>query len=459
MMSERKSRNNRGNIVKRWVHIYSILFVLVSLLPAQKPVTIIVMGDNRQSSHFGEQTIAFRKTMKMILAENPDYIFHTGDFIRGYTNDMQVVEEWYDEWNRLVAPIKDRLFIAPGNHDIWSPASFEVYQKKIGKTYFSKDIGNAHLVLLNSWLPGEENRIGDEQMKWLEQDLQKAKDSKFRFVFTHSPAYPFGPHKGNSLDKYPLQRDRFVALLQKYNVDVLFCGHEHLYNDRMIGSVRQIITGGAGSDLYGKRRDGAFYHYIRLTLTENKYQIETVSVEDPLNYALDYLQKRKRASKAIPMLEHIKNEYPESNDIYAYLGIAYEKTGNIPGADHYFDEFLSRRGYSSRAFRFMLDEMKRYKAAKRSVEIVGKSAEKNPDSFDLNLLYARELILNGKPQTGLEKLDQLALKHSDPQIDYYKGVAYEKLAGEFYRKVIETDEKNPLVKKAKKRLKSIKYAQ
>lgn len=444
------------NVLKAIVLTLSLLLLSAA---AQKPVKIIIMGDNRQQSHNGEQTIAFRKTIKMVAAENADYVLHTGDFIRGYTSDMSLVEKWYDEWQHLTAPIADRLHIAAGNHDIWSPASFEVYKKKIGKTYYSKDIGPAHLILLNSWLPDAPNQISGQQFEWLEKDLKTAQNKKFIFVFIHSPAYPVGPHIGSSLDEYPKQRDRLWNLLKQYKVNVLFCGHEHLYNDQTRDNIRQIITGGAGSNLYGKKRDGAFYHYLRMTVTEKDYNIETVLVEDPMELAQDYLEKRKSASRAIPLLEIIRKEFPESADVYAYLGIGYEKMKNYAQADEQFAKFLKKRNYDPRAFKFMFEEMEDYDADGREGELIRNALKINPDEPALHLVYAHRLLLDNKVNEAEGQLQKLLQNDPDNvEVIYNLGLVHELRAKEFYDKIRKIDPEGPLAEKARKRIKYIKRA-
>ena len=41
-----------------------------------------------------------------------------------------------------------------------------------------------------------------------------------------------------------------MTLFETYDVDVVFTGHIHMYNETVINGVRYVITGGAGASLY-----------------------------------------------------------------------------------------------------------------------------------------------------------------------------------------------------------------
>jgi hypothetical protein len=52
-------------------------------------------------------------------------------------------------------------------------------------------------------------------------------------------------HRGNGL-----ARDRYVPILVRHHVDLLFAGHDHLYQRGEAGGLRYIVTGGGGAGLY-----------------------------------------------------------------------------------------------------------------------------------------------------------------------------------------------------------------
>jgi len=122
------------------------------------------------------------------------------------------------------------------------------------QTTYSWDYGNAHFVALNQYWDGTSDTGTDGDIipalyNWLAADLA-ANTKPFTFVFGHEPAYPFHRHVGNSLDKYPDNRDAFWALLEAEGVQAFFCGHTHYYSKYQNpgGSVWQFDAGNAGNE-------------------------------------------------------------------------------------------------------------------------------------------------------------------------------------------------------------------
>jgi hypothetical protein len=122
------------------------------------------------------------------------------------------------------------------------------------ETTYSWDYGGAHFVMLNQYYDGAGDTGTDGDVvpalrSWLEADLAAHAGSTV-FVFGHEPAYPRHRHVGDSLDKYPANRDAFWNVLEQYDVEAYFCGHTHYYSTRRNpgGRTWQIDTGNAGND-------------------------------------------------------------------------------------------------------------------------------------------------------------------------------------------------------------------
>lgn len=121
-------------------------------------------------------------------------------------------------------------------------------------TTFSFDYENTHFVILNEYcdLDNEirtDGAIVDALYDWLAQDLQ-VNTLPHILVFGHEPAFPepdvelgIVRHEEDSLDKYPITRDRFWALLKEDHVAAYFVGHTHSYSAVNIDGVWQIDAG------------------------------------------------------------------------------------------------------------------------------------------------------------------------------------------------------------------------
>jgi 3',5'-cyclic AMP phosphodiesterase CpdA len=132
---------------------------------------------------------------------------------------------------------------------------------------------------LDSETPGQESRIAGEQLQWLRRDLAAAANAACIFVALHRPLYPVGSHKGDSLDKYPAERDALHQLFAQHRVTCVFGGHEHLYNRQTRDGVVYIITGGGGADLYARPENGGYYHFLSVNANRLGYNIDVVRVE------------------------------------------------------------------------------------------------------------------------------------------------------------------------------------
>ena len=134
--------------------------------------------------------------------------------------------------------------------------------------------------MLDSSIDDQEKKITREQFRWLQGVLANS-GQKHKFVFLHHPLYTDpdkGHHSGDSLDKYPLDRDRLETLFVKARVDAVFAGHEHFYQRKIVDGITYVITGGGGAPMYLKDEDGGFYHFVRVVVDGDKVSAEVIDV-------------------------------------------------------------------------------------------------------------------------------------------------------------------------------------
>ena len=88
-------------------------------------------------------------------------------------------------------------------------------------------------------------RISDEQLKWLDNDLKKHKNSKGIVVFLHQPLwYNWSAWK------------KVHEILRKYRVMTVIAGHFHYNQDEgYLDGIRYIIVGATGGTLKQASRD------------------------------------------------------------------------------------------------------------------------------------------------------------------------------------------------------------
>jgi len=100
------------------------------------------------------------------------------------------------------------------------------------ESYYSFNYANIHFIALDSYGWGSNStRLYDTlgpQAKWLKKDLA-ANDQQWTIVYFHHPPYSKGS-ADSDLDSQLIKiRTRIVPILERYKVDLVLCGHSHLY--------------------------------------------------------------------------------------------------------------------------------------------------------------------------------------------------------------------------------------
>jgi hypothetical protein len=129
-------------------------------------------------------------------------------------------QDYVAKFERPFKPLLDAniaFYASLGNHD--DPN--QVYYKNFGMggkrfyTYQKKDV---RFFALDS------NYMDKDQQRWLEDELSKS-NSKWKIAYFHHPIYSSGGRHGSEVDLRSIVEPLFI----KYNLNVVFAGHEHFY--------------------------------------------------------------------------------------------------------------------------------------------------------------------------------------------------------------------------------------
>ena len=174
----------------------------------------------------------------------------TGDFVNNSKSKEQIAA-----YKSMIAQIDSsvKVYMIPGNHDIGkvSRASIDNYKKNYGETHFSFRYGDCAFIGIDSNIIKEEDKEREEvQFKWLEQELQKTKDARFKFVFTHCSVFLKRMDEPVNYSNFSLpMREKYVRLFQKYGVNAIFAGHLHNNAYGKVGNMEMITIGPIGKVL------------------------------------------------------------------------------------------------------------------------------------------------------------------------------------------------------------------
>lgn len=150
------------------------------------------------------------------------------------------------------------LYPTPGNHDYHDvdfPAATEMAQKTHAidyyknfsmpvngeaggvasgtQAFYSFDIGNVHLLSLDSYgKEANEYRLYDTlgpQVQWVKKDLEANTNKSWVVAYWHHPPYTMGSHNSDEETELVKIRENFIRILERYGVDLVLCGHSHVY--------------------------------------------------------------------------------------------------------------------------------------------------------------------------------------------------------------------------------------
>ncbi len=223
-----------------------------------------------------------------LLDKIPGTIFTAGDNVyqRGKTEEFQQCYE--PSWGRL----KARTYPSPGNHDYYTPNAAPYYAYfgnragPAGKGYYSYDLGQWHIVSLNSNIDAKK---GSEQEQWLRADL-KAHPQACTLAYWHHPVFSSGVH-GND----PKMKEIWQTLYA-FGTDVIVNGHDHNYErfapqtaegkvDLKKG-IREFVVGTGGAELRpmplsqpnSEVKNSDSYGVIKFTLHPKSYDWEFIPI-------------------------------------------------------------------------------------------------------------------------------------------------------------------------------------
>ena len=258
--------------------------ITVTAPPPAGSVVMIGAGDISDCNNNNDEATA------RLLDANPDgTVFVLGD--NAYENGSAA--DYSNCYNPTWGRHKSRTMPSVGNHE-YNTAGATGYYGYFGaaagdptKGYYSYDLGDWHIVVLNS-------NIGfidaSAQLAWLSADLS-ASTKSCTLAYWHHPRFSSGSGHGNNSAMQP-----FWDALYAADADVVLNGHDHDYErfapqtpsgaaDNQRG-IREFVVGTGGRALYslGTLRansqvfNASTFGVLKLTLSAGSYSWEFIPV-------------------------------------------------------------------------------------------------------------------------------------------------------------------------------------
>ena len=226
--------------------------------PAAGSFRFVLLGDRTGEAQPG----IYERVWSAVAGENPAFVVSVGDTIQG-ENDATAEAEWRAV-ERILAPYRRfPLYLAAGNHDIWSPLSERLFTKYAGHPpHYSFDHGTAHFTILDN---SRSEQLSAEELQFLEQDLATHAAQPLKFVISHRPSWLVDVALGNAASP-------FHKLVKKYGVRYVVAGHIHqmLHADLEEISYVSLPSAGGHLRLSGRYEDGWFFGYTLVEVQGDK---------------------------------------------------------------------------------------------------------------------------------------------------------------------------------------------
>lgn len=252
-------------------------------------ITIGIVGDQTFSSDLDRSYGVLEQGVGILSVRRPDVVLHVGDLVES-TGTPEEIRAAFQK----AAAILDRLpvpwHLTAGDHDVsppgWQAASADrsreaLFQELYGarvpafreRPWYSFDVKGFHFIALYShqvlrvdprWGDIFLARIQDDQLAWLERDLESHRRARAIVVFLHQPLwYHWSGWK------------RVHDVLRRYRVAAVVAGHFHYDQDEgEIDGIRYLVVGTTGGDTKHGSRDAGEAHHVTLLRVSGPRKVE-----------------------------------------------------------------------------------------------------------------------------------------------------------------------------------------
>jgi len=243
----------------------------VTLPKAKGSVRFAVIGD----SGTGEKP-QYETADRLRLAREQfpfDFVLMMGDNIYGSKTPRDFARKFELPYKALLDQ-KVSFYASLGNHDVPEEQQYKLFNMN-GQRYYSFKKGDVRFFALDS------NYMDPDQLKWLTEQLQNSND-EWKIAFFHHPLYSSAAAHGSSVEL----RGILEPLFQKYGVQVVFSGHDHVY-ERMAPQkgIAYFTEGSSGQLRRGDVRGAGFTakffdtdcSFMLVEIAQNELYFQTLS--------------------------------------------------------------------------------------------------------------------------------------------------------------------------------------
>jgi hypothetical protein len=243
----------------------------VSLPSAANSVKFAAIGDNGTGDR-GQYDVA--NQMVRFHAKFPfDRVIMLGDNIYGGQGAQDLVKKFSQPYKALL-DLGVKFYASLGNHDDPINRQYPLWNMG-GELYYTYTTQNVRFFALDS------SKIDQQELAWLENAL-KSSTEDWKICYFHHPLYSDGGTHGSSVDV----RVVFEPLFVTYGVNVVFSGHDHIY-ERITPQkgIYYFVEGASGQLRKGDARPSAMtakafdqdMSFMLVEIAGNQLSFQTIS--------------------------------------------------------------------------------------------------------------------------------------------------------------------------------------
>jgi len=163
-----------------------------------------------------------------------DMVIMLGDNLYG----SQQPADFVRKFERPYKPLLDagvKFYASLGNHDKPSNDAYKLFNMN-GERYYSYVRGSVRFLVLDT------NILDSRQLGWLDSVLRDAKEP-WKIAYFHHPLYSDGGRHGSEVEL----RVKLEPIFVKYAVNVVYAGHDHIY-ERLVPQmgIAYFVAGASG---------------------------------------------------------------------------------------------------------------------------------------------------------------------------------------------------------------------
>jgi predicted MPP superfamily phosphohydrolase len=202
-----------------------------------------------------------------------DFVITLGDNIYG-GNTAADFQKKFELPYKLLLDSGVRFYASLGNHDAATQKTYKPFNMG-GQQYYTYRKGNVQFFALDS------NYLSPQQVTWLTKELENS-TAGWKVCYFHHPLYSSAKFHGPSVEL----RQVLEPLFMKYGVQVVFSGHDHVYErTKPQNGIHYFIEGAAGElrkgDLHRTDITAAGYDqdqsFLLVEISEDELDFQAVS--------------------------------------------------------------------------------------------------------------------------------------------------------------------------------------